>query len=409
MTWNKFLRKCILFSVFLTILSDGQSQDADYFIAKALELNPGLKAMQLTYEAALKIEDQVDKFPDPTFSLGIGALPIETRLGPQRFRLGVSQMVPWKGLLNAKRQLAKAQAEIKAGVDKVKEIDVAYSIQMAYSTLVLASNKRDVIDSRLEVLEVLEEIAKNAVQSGKGKLSNVLLIQRTKETLLADQELLIKQQEIPTILINRWSARPLDMAIELDRSQSWLDNFSSEDKIVLDHPEFKILDAKIAASEEAINLSRLSQKPKIGVGLDYSWIGKRDQVELAKNGRDVIMPMGSISIPLDTKRFSAKREEEGLRQKAVKEQAINLRQSFEAERAHAISSIEYAQMIIDKMQNLKEITQETIILMRTEYASEGTRFEELLRLEMELIDYDLEIVHAGYKADLAKAILLKYK
>jgi hypothetical protein len=47
--------------------------------------------------------------------------------------------------------------------------------------------------------------------------------------------------------------------------------------------------------------------------------------------------------------------------------------------------------------------------MRTEYAAEGTRFEELLRLEMELIDYDLEILKAQYERRLAQAILLKYK
>ena len=47
--------------------------------------------------------------------------------------------------------------------------------------------------------------------------------------------------------------------------------------------------------------------------------------------------------------------------------------------------------------------------MHTEYASEGTRFEELLRLEMELVDYDMKIAQAHYQAEIAKIVLMKYQ
>jgi len=69
---------------------------------------------------------------------------------------------------------------------------------------------------------------------------------------------------------------------------------------------------------------------------------------------------------------------------------------------------EYGDEVIRKYESLKAITSETLKLMRTEYASEGTRFEELLRLEMELIDYDQEILNARYDQQLAMAILNKY-
>jgi hypothetical protein len=47
--------------------------------------------------------------------------------------------------------------------------------------------------------------------------------------------------------------------------------------------------------------------------------------------------------------------------------------------------------------------------MRIEYASEGIRFEELLRLEMELIDYQLVTAKAKYNSLLAQATLKKYE
>ena len=82
---------------------------------------------------------------------------------------------------------------------------------------------------------------------------------------------------------------------------------------------------------------------------------------------------------------------------------------YQADIAAAYSQNELSLLEIQRVEGLKSITRETLDLMRTEYASEGTRFEELLRLEMELIDYDLIIAESKYNQLLAKATLLKYQ
>ena len=82
---------------------------------------------------------------------------------------------------------------------------------------------------------------------------------------------------------------------------------------------------------------------------------------------------------------------------------------YQAEIIKAKADIDYEQDEIIKFEQLKLITRETIDLMRTEYASEGTRFEELLRLELELIDYDDAILRSRYLQDLAAATILKYQ
>ena len=86
-------------------------QSVDDLIELALQYNPGLKAMQLEYQSAMQKKDQVTDYPDPSLSLGIGVLPIETRLGAQILRLGVAQPIPWKGLLKGRSEVMKAQAD----------------------------------------------------------------------------------------------------------------------------------------------------------------------------------------------------------------------------------------------------------------------------------------------------------
>jgi len=94
-------------------------QSVEELIMQAKEYNPGLKAMQLDYQSALQKAGQVNDWPDPTVNVGIGVLPVETRLGAQRFKIGVSQMIPWKGLLDAKSNVAGAMAEVQAYEDDI--------------------------------------------------------------------------------------------------------------------------------------------------------------------------------------------------------------------------------------------------------------------------------------------------
>jgi len=385
-------------------------QSVEDLIMQAKEYNPGLKALQLDYQSALQKADQVNDWPDPTVNIGIGVLPVETRLGAQRFKIGVSQMIPWKGLLDAKRNVAGAMAEVQAYEDDIKEIDIEYAIRTAYSTIQFLEAKKEIISKRLEVLDALEEMSKSAVRSGKGKLSNVLFTERKREVLEADDSLLDKKIEQPSIMINRWTGQELDKKIEATPYTETLDN----EDVIMDfasnqHPQYKKLNNARIVSDAKVELIKYESKPKIGVGLDYAYIDARNDVEIPGNGRDILMPMGSITIPLHKGRYSAIRQEETIKQQAIDQKIEEIRDMYTAEVKLAYSTIEYSDDVIRKYESLKEITSETLKLMRTEYAAEGTRFEELLRLEMELIDYDLEIIKAQYERRLAQAILSKYK
>lgn len=399
--------KILAFLLMTQVVLNGQS--VEELIIQAHEYNPGLKALRLDYEAALQKADQVNDWPDPKVNLALGVLPIETRLGAQRFRIGVSQMIPWRGSLNAKSDAANAMAEVKSYSDEVKEIDIEYAIRNGYATLQFLESKKGIIEERLEVLDALEELAKSAVRAGKGKLSNVLFIERKRESLEANLILIDKKIEQPTVMINRWTGKPLDTKIVVEQETDAL--WSKEKAIEFaenGHPQFRILENQKTASNAKLALIKYDSKPKIGVGLDYAYIDGRNDVVIPGNGRDVLMPMGSVTIPIHKGRYSAIRQEEAIKQEAIDKKTEEMQDMFAAEIELAYSTVEYGDEVIRKYESLKAITSETLNLMRTEYASEGTRFEELLRLEMELIDYDLEILNARYDQRLAMAILNKY-
>ena len=404
---NRTINIWILIASFTYV---GKAQSVEELVDLATAYNPGLKSLRMDYEASLLKADQVKDWPDPQVNLAVGVFPIETRLGAQRLKIGVSQMIPWKGSLDAKSSVAKSIAEVQFYADEVKEIDIEYAIRISYAMLQFLESKKRIIIERIEILDALEDLAKSAVRSGKGKLSNVLFTERKREILESDLSLIAKKMEQPTIMINRWTGRPLRTEVvlplvnESTLLKNELMNFAESD-----HPQLKILDNQIEASNAKINMLQYDIKPKIGVGLDYAIITARNDIVIPGNGRDVFMPMASISVPIHTGRFKAIRQEETIRQEAfnAKKEEVSDMNTAEIEMAYSI--IEYTSEVIKKYESLKNITRETLKLMRTEYASEGTRFEELLRLEMELIDYDLEILQAQYQKRLASATLYKFR
>ena len=387
-----------------------QAQSVEDLINMAYEYNPGLKSLKLDYESSLQRANQVNDWPDPTVNIAVGVFPIETRLGAQRFKIGASQMIPWKGALDAKSDVAKSIAQVQSNADDIQKINIEYAIRTAYATLQLLESKKKLIAKRLEIIDVLQELSKSAVRSGKGKLSNVLLTERKREMLVADLSLIDKKIEQPTIAINRWSGRSLEEKVIISSGSEILLSKTEVTAFAHNkHPKLKVYENQIEASNARITLMKFDSKPKFGVGLDYAFIDRREDVDIEGNGRDVLIPMASISIPIHKGRYDAIRQEENIKQQSINAQKEEFQDMLKAEIEYAYSTIEYTDQVIKKNESLKNITKETLQLMRTEYASEGTRFEELMRLEMELIDYDLDILLSQYERDIAISTLYKFK
>jgi len=107
--------KIKIISFLLLISFSGFSQESNEilngYLKIAAENNPGLKARYAEFETAMQRVAQVNSFADPTLSFGYFISPVETRVGPQRAKIGLSQMFPWFGTLAAKGEMAALSAQ----------------------------------------------------------------------------------------------------------------------------------------------------------------------------------------------------------------------------------------------------------------------------------------------------------
>ena len=150
-------------------------------------------------------------------------------------------------------------------------------------------------------------------------------------------------------------------------------------------------------------MNELNDKPTFGVGLDYIMVNKRTDAELSRNGRDIIQLRASVKIPLYRKKYEAKEREENLKIAALTDKKTDLLNRFMETIEKAYTDYEMAQLKMNLYQQQIEITKAVINILETNYSVKGSNFDELLRLEKELIDYDLKILKAIVQSHIAKS------
>ena len=81
----------------------------------------------------------------------------------------------------------------------------------------------------------------------------------------------------------------------------------------------------------------------IGFGLDYLPVSERPDMNFSDNGKDILMPMVSVSIPIFNKQYDSRSKQNELKQLEINAQKENRLNVLESAFAKAISQRNQAQ------------------------------------------------------------------
>jgi outer membrane protein TolC len=383
------------------------AQPLPQLIDSALLQQPELMALEKEYQAALERAPQVRQLPNPEVGVGGFPLPVETRLGPQLLRLGATQGFPWPGTLPRRAELENTKAKALYEQIAARALELRYELEQAYYQLYAIKKRQDILRRNLPLLESLESIALAKVESGKASMADVLRVQIRREELEQELDILEREACKPLATLNRLLQRPADtnlrMVSELPPAQMPFRQDSLLAAIRRTHPKLRQLSWQQEAARQALRLNELDGKPSFGLGADYIFVGPRNDANLSANGRDIVQLGASISLPIYREKFEAKAREEQLKIAALEDRKQDLNQRFEATIAQAYADFETAQLRLDLYERQRRLTQSAIDILQEAYSTQGRSFDELLRLESELIEYDLKRLNAVVAGHLAMA------
>lgn len=377
----------LIATLLFSSLSFAQTLD-DYFKI-AVENNPGLQAMYKEYEAALQKVPQVNTLTDPTFSFGYFISPVETRVGPQQAKFSLSQIFPWFGTLKAQGNAAvlMAEAKFQSFIDARNRLYL--QVASAYYPLYELKDFVRIEQENISILESYKTIASQKFKNGTGTMVDVLRVDIMLKDAQTNLDILRDKEKPLLTTFNKLLNRPDTELVQISdtlKIEYISDNYR-KDSLIAANPKLKALDLKLQASQAAEIVAQKQGLPKLGVGLDYVLVGERTDISMPENGKNVLMPMVSISIPIFRAKYNASVKEAQLLQESYTLQKQEVKNTLFSEYEMLWFQVQQQLHLISLYHQQIQTSQQSLNLLFTSYGNSGKEFEEVLRMQQQLLKY----------------------
>jgi len=382
--------------------SPAQSQDLNSYLEEAGRKHPGIQAAWNKYYAALEQVPQSATLPDPKVSFGYFISPVETRLGPQQFKVSLSQMFPWFGTLEEKEKAAAAQAQVKYQEFAEKRNALYQQIKIQWYNLYKTNQAIRITKEHIEVLESLKSITQRNYEHDKGSMAELLRTDvnlREQQNKLEDlRDQLSTQKANFNLLLNR----PENDALQVPDSLKTITfNIAAYRDSIQNNPELSALEHQEAALEHQFQVAKKQGYPSISLGLDYAVIGERSDMQVNNSGRDVIMPMVGISLPLYRKKYKAGKKQTQFELQAVRSKQQDKQNQLAAQYKNAEKNYREALRHIKLYKKQVQETEKIYNLLETSYSADGESFFEVLRTRLLILEYKLKLEKAKANRNIA--------
>jgi outer membrane protein TolC len=411
------MMKKLIFLVTLTIifwglpLAQAKAQDTVllHYLSIAAQNNPGLKASFNSYLAALEKIPQVKALPDPQLLFGAFIMPVQTRTGPQQFKISVTQMFPWVGYLGAKKDVATLRAKAAYEIFLQKKAELFYQVRTTYYELYFLDKSIKITQENLQLLQTLKQLANVQIQANKASAIDGLRIELDLGDMENDlarlKDLYNAKKEQFTNLLN---TNQLDGIILPDTL--WTDTLPMNyaqiiDSLASNHTLLSLEQLSLSLDKQS-DVARKQGMPVVIAGVDYTFIGAADQNQSLAN--DALMFRIGISIPIYRKKYSAMVKEARLMAQATREQQQDKLNSLQSLFEKVYADLMDAQRRMELYKRQKSIAWRSIKILEDQYRSQSRNFEEILRMQRRYLGYSLQLerARADYQAALAFIFLL---
>ncbi|WMJ74637.1 TolC family protein [Cytophagaceae bacterium ABcell3] len=378
------------------VVSSGQTLE-EYLIV-ASENNPGLKAAYNDYMAAMEQVPQVGALPDPELGFGFFIRPMQFPMGNQRADLQLMQMFPWFGTLRTRRDEASKMALARFEVFQNAKNELHYQVKNTWYELYQLEEEIRFTNENLEILKSFERLAMNRYRAGASGMADVLRVKMQIKELEAQLELLDDNKVPLRTEFNRYLHRDLEEPVSITDTLSVADLpvgwRTWADSMMQHNPMLRMLDAEKDALEDRKRMARLEGRPMFGVGLNYMVFSPLTENGAAVGGHNMVMPMVKMSLPVYRRKYRAMANEADFGQKAVELRKEDMQNELMTEWSRSVRDLENSERKIRLYQEQEALARQTLDILLTSYASDGQDFEEVLRMQQQLIDYQLKLVNA---------------
>ncbi len=392
----------------LLITTSLTAEPLDALVREVYQENPSLKAARLKWEALQERPKITGSLPDPMLSYGYFFDNVETRVGAQNQRVGLSQKIPFPGKLSLSAKRARQEAQQAFWQYQTLTRELIMRTKIAYYDLYRVDRTRRILREQLDLYEQTFASARSKYESGTAQQEDVLKAQLSaaeiEKRLLDLVQMRAAAQARLNALRNRPASTPVEAAAQLDLALP----LTLERATALAaqyRQELQEADVGIEGSETSLALAQKDRLPDFTVGVDYIQVNPNIFSSPPDNGHDAVVGSISVNVPIWFGKLNAEEREARKNLAASRETQQNIANSVAADVRDAwFQATTACDQIELYRQNLLPQAQQTYEASRAGYEAARTSFIMFLDTERSLLNFRLGLIAS--ETDFAKALAL---
>ena len=448
---------------FCGLSTKAQTDSLETYLSISAKNNPSVLQKYSEYQVALQRVPQVGSLPDPELSLGMFLSPMEISSGKQYADIKLMQMFPWFGTIKAAKDEMSLMAKARYETLQDAKAQLFYDVERSWYNLYKIDQKIRISEKNIAILHSVERLAlerfKSPVKttysvpepptdspttssvgnssgmnsmgggsstassstasasmstmptsSGGSGLADVYRIQMEIGELENTIFLLKDQKKTLMAAFNAYLNRPSETSVFIP------ENLSAEpfevpmlnDTLFSKNPMLTMLDHEKQSIEARKKMVTKMGYPMIGLGVNYSVIGKSDMSTSSMNGKDMIMPMATITLPIYRGKYKAMKSETDWMQTANTQAKEATSNSLKTEYYQALEAFQDAKRRIQLYDNQSRLSEQTQRLLIAGFAAgSATGLNDVLTVSRQSLDYELKKSEAVADYNIAVAWLKK--
>lgn len=272
------------------------------YLRVALRSDPQSEAAFARWEASVLRVTRARRLPDPVIRFGYFLSSVETRVGPQRGRVGLEQAFPWPTKLSAGSDAVAMQAQAMQRRFEAEVLRVAERVEEAYWSLWLVREKRKIRRDHLLILTGLSETVLGRLATGAANLAEQQQVDLSAARL-EDQIATLGEQERTAIatLAAACGVEQLGNAATTSAPPTPSRPKLSELKLrelARSHPSVVAYADLAAAQDAAAEAEAADALPGFTIGAEWIITGEARMPNVPDSGKDAVVVGAGVRVPL---------------------------------------------------------------------------------------------------------------
>ncbi|MCP4258394.1 MAG: TolC family protein [Planctomycetes bacterium] len=372
---------------------------ADYLRYASLN-NAELKSKFEQWKAALEQIPQAKALDDPKFTYSYFIEEVETRVGPQQQKLGIMQVFPWFGKIQARTDMAAAKAQAAKQRYETAKLKLFRQVKVAFYEFSYLATAIDIAKHNLELLQHFEEVARTKYRTATAIHPDIIRVQ-VELAQIEDILKSLEQLREPTVAkLNSVLNRPINAELTWPEKDQQQEEIQLDRKLIVQalkraNPELAELSWEIQAAKSSVELAKKKFYPDIGVGLDWIQTDGAVSPGVRGSGDDPVILMFSMNIPLWQDKYKAGERQAKANVRKIQEQRKDTENKILSRVFEVLYDIEdsqrktylYGDVLVSKAQELVQASE-------TAYKAGTIGFLSLIDAQRMLLKYELDYERA---------------